>query len=240
MGLLNEFGELFLPRRCAGCGRENVSLCTACLQLLGGIPRAMEPRYGQIPVVGVSEYNSRLSHMVVNFKDNGRRDICDPLALALSRSVAAALDLTGYRGGPIRLFPAPSSARARLRRGGSHTATLAVRAVELTPELPLEVCDVLRTKRSSDQVGLGAHERAANVERSQYLSPQVRTSMRPTAAVSQGSGTGIDLLVDDFSTTGATLAESARLLASVQVRAAAGAVLGLGRGGTRFVSPFTV
>jgi hypothetical protein len=35
-----------------------------------------------------------------------------------------------------------------------------------------------------------------------------------------------DLLVDDFSTTGATLAESARLLASVQIRPAAGAVLG--------------
>ena len=40
MGLLGEFGELLLPRRCAGCGRENVSLCTRCLRLLGGIPRA--------------------------------------------------------------------------------------------------------------------------------------------------------------------------------------------------------
>ena len=48
------------------------------------------------------------------------------------------------------------------------------------------------------------------------------------------------LVVDDFSTTGATLAESTRLLASVQIRPAAGVVLGLGRGGTRFVSPFTV
>lgn len=162
MGLLEEVGELLLPRRCAGCGRENVSLCTSCLQLLGGIPRAMEPRYGQIPIVGVCEYNSRISRMVVGYKDGGRRDILDPLALALNRSVVAALDLIGYRGGAIRLFPAPSSARARRRRGGSHTAALARRAQELAPELPLEVHDVLRAERSRDQVGLGAKERSKN------------------------------------------------------------------------------
>ncbi|MGO3022897.1 MAG: ComF family protein, partial [Brevibacterium sp.] len=75
MGLLGEVGELLLPRRCAGCGRENVSLCTRCLQLLGGIPRAMEPRYGSIPIVGVCEYNSQISKMVVGYKDEGRRDI---------------------------------------------------------------------------------------------------------------------------------------------------------------------
>src|SRR5690625_1337345 len=111
MGLLGEFGELLLPRRCAGCGRESVSLCTSCLQLLGGIPRAMEPRYGRIPIIGVCEYDSRISRMVVGFKDEGRRDILDPLALALARSIVAALDLTGYIGGGIRLFPARSEER---------------------------------------------------------------------------------------------------------------------------------
>lgn len=240
MGLLGEFGELLLPRRCAGCGRENVSLCTKCLQLLGGIPRAMEPRYGQIPIVGVCEYESRISRMVVGFKDEGRRDIRDPLALALARSIVAALDLIGYTGGSIRLFPAPSSDRARRRRGGSHTVSLARRAAELAPELPIEVHDVLLARRSRDQVGLGAHERAENASRTQYLDPSGLA-----AATANGTPDGpvdapADLLVDDFSTTGATLAESARLLASVQIRPAAGAVLGLGRGGTRFVSPFTV
>lgn len=240
MGLLEEFGELLLPRRCAGCGRENVSLCTTCLQLLGGIPRAMEPRYGQIPIVGVCEYDSHISRMVVGFKDEGRRDIRDPLALALARSIVAALDLIGYTGGSIRLFPAPSSDRARRRRGGSHTVSLARRAAELAPELPIEVHDVLLARRSRDQVGLGAHERAENASGTQYLDPS-------GLAAATGNGTpdgpvdaSADLLVDDFSTTGATLAESARLLASVQIRPAAGAVLGLGRGGTRFVSPFTV
>lgn len=236
MGLLGEFGELLLPRRCAGCGRENVSLCTRCLRLLGGIPRAMEPRYGTIPIVGVCEYNSQISKMVVGYKDEGRRDILDPLALALTRSIVAALDLIGYSGGAIRLFPAPSSDRARRRRGGSHTAALANRAKELSPELPLEVFDVLAAKRSRDQVGLGAIERARNAERTQYLN---RRRIAEIPEMGAGSAPA-DLLIDDFSTTGATLAESARLLASVQIRPAAGAVLGLGRGGTRFVSPFTV
>ncbi|GAA1528518.1 MULTISPECIES: ComF family protein [Brevibacterium] len=240
MGLLTEFGELFLPRRCAGCGREDVSLCTACLKLLGGIPRAMEPRYGQIPVVGVSEYSSQVSHMVVNFKDNGRRDILDPLALALARSITAALELAHHSGGRVRLFPAPSSPQARRRRGGSHTAALARRAAELVPELSLEVVDVLLTRRHHDQVGLGAHARQRNVARSQYLEPRASDSISPAGGDESGSESGADILVDDFSTTGATLAESARVLASVQIRPAAGAVLGLGRGGTRFVSPFTV
>ncbi|WP_210605148.1 ComF family protein [Brevibacterium oceani] len=240
MGLLGEIGELLLPRRCAGCGRENVSLCTACLQLLAGIPRAMEPRYGQIPVVGICEYNSRISRMVVGFKDEGRRDIRDPLAMGLARSIVAALDLIGYTGGPIRLFPAPSSDRARRRRGGSHTVSLAQRAAELAPELPLEVHDVLLARRSRDQVGLGAKDRAQNAARTQYLN---RSELDRTVAADTEDASAeapADLLIDDFSTTGATLAESARLLASVQIRPAAGAVLGLGRGGTRFVSPFTV
>ncbi|UVI37429.1 ComF family protein [Brevibacterium spongiae] len=240
MGLLGEFSELLLPRRCAGCGRENVSLCTACLQMLGGIPRAMEPRYGQIPIVGVCEYNSRISRMVIGFKDEGRRDILDPLALALTRSVVATLDLIDYRGGGIRLFPAPSSARARRRRGGSHTAALARRAMELAPGLPLEVHDVLRAERSRDQVGLGAKERANNAARTQHLDAAGLEIIRSSDTRDRGRTASADILVDDFSTTGATLAESARLLTSVQIRPAAGAVLGLGRGGTRFVSPFTV
>jgi predicted amidophosphoribosyltransferase len=240
MGLFGEVGELFLPRRCAGCGREGVSLCTGCLQLLGGIPRAMEPRFGQIPIVGICEYNSRISKMVVGFKDDGRRDILDPLALALTRSIVAVLDLIGYQGGTIRLFPAPSSARARRRRGGSHTAALVLRAAELTPELPLAVCDVLLADRTKDQVGLGAKERAKNAARTQYLDPARLDAIAADGAHSSGAAASADILVDDFSTTGATLAESARLLASVQIRPAAGAVLGLGRGGTRFVSPFTV
>ncbi|GAA1849479.1 ComF family protein [Brevibacterium marinum] len=240
MGLLTEFGELLLPRRCAGCGREGVSLCTACLTQLGGIPRAMEPRYGQIPVVGVSEYSSQLSHMVVDFKDNGRRDILDPLALALARSITAALELVRHSGGRVRLFPAPSSQRARRRRGGSHTAALAERAAELAPELSLQVVDVLVAKRHPDQVGLGAHARQRNVSRSQFLNPRILPSILPADAAGAEPTHGADLLIDDFSTTGATLAESARVLASVQIRPAAGAVLGLGRGGTRFVSPFTV
>lgn len=240
MGLLSEFGELFLPRRCAGCGREYVSLCTACLHLLGGIPRAMEPRYGQIPVVGVSEYSSEVSHMVVDFKDNGRRDILDPLALALARSITAALELTHHSGGRVRLFPAPSSQRARRRRGGSHTAALATRAAELVPELSLEVLDVLVTRRRNDQVGLGAHARESNVAGSQFLDPKFAAANVRGQLPDSVPKCGVDLLVDDFSTTGATLAESARVLASVQIRPAAGAVLGLGRGGTRFVSPFTV
>ena len=98
MGLLSEFSDLFLPRRCAGCGRETVSLCTTCLMLLGGIPRAMEPRYGTLPVVGVSEYNSRVSHMVVNFKDNGRRDVLDPLERGEARAAAVALAPPPDRG----------------------------------------------------------------------------------------------------------------------------------------------
>ncbi|MBE4695691.1 MULTISPECIES: ComF family protein [Brevibacterium] len=232
MGLLSELSELFLPRRCAGCGRETVSLCTTCLQLLGGIPRAMETRYATLPVVGVSEYNSRLSHMVVNFKDNGRRDILDPLALGLARSIVAALDLVGHSGGPVRVVPAPSSEQAKRRRGGSHTAVLARRAAALSPELSLVVADVLVARRRHDQVGLGAHARAENARQSQFLIPDYAAEI--------GREMPTTLLVDDFSTTGATLAESTRVLTSVQVRPTAAAVIGLGRGGTRFVSPFTV
>ncbi|WP_309132482.1 ComF family protein [Brevibacterium sp.] len=236
MGLLTEFSELFLPRRCAGCGRENVSLCTACLHLLGGIPRAMEPRYGTIPVVGIAEYTSHLSHMVVNFKDNGRRDILDPLALGLARSITAALEMTHCSSGPVLVIPAPSSQRARRRRGGSHTAALARRAAALAPELSLQVADVLRSHRRRDQVGLGARAREENAWGTQLIDAGQVNALGRTAIAEAH----ISILVDDFATTGATLAESARILASVQIRPAIAAVIGLGRGGTRFVSPFTV
>lgn len=236
MRLLSEVAELFLPRRCAGCGREGVSLCTGCLTLLAGVPRAMVPRYGHLPVLGVSEFDTRVSHIVTSFKDGGRGDVLEPLAVALARSIVGALDLIGHRGGRVRVVPAPSSERARRSRGGSHVALLARHAGVLHPELGIDVIDVLAAKRRRDQVGLGAGARSRNVAGTQFLRKGTGTGEE----IRRLAGSAPVILVDDVATTGATLAESTRVLESVQIRPAVAAVIGLGRGGTRFVSSFTV
>lgn len=209
--------DLLLGARCHGCGLAGWGLCPTC--------RAMVARhrpYVTVPdpapvgfptTVTSAPYEEVLRHVVSAHKDRQALALTRFLAERLALSVHALLAAPGARaaGRPVSLVPVPSAAAAVRRRGFDATTSMArLAARRLAPTHLVGVERLLAQRRGVlDQAGLTAEQRAANLRRGVRL----RTAGRGRPVV----------LVDDVVTTGASLAEAARVLraAGVEVLGAA-------------------
>jgi len=220
IGTLRALADLALPVGCAACGRPDHLLCAACavglaacLWPAGPIPvRPWPAPPGLAPVHSAGRYAGPLAAVVAAYKDDGRRDCAGLLGDLLARSVDAAIAgsaalvaTLGHGDGPVLVVPVPSSAASRRRRGDAPLVTLARRAlVGLDPDEAL-LADALRTRRRvADQAGLGARERAVNLEHAMAVRPSWEAVVQGAACV----------VVDDVLTTGSTLLEATRALRS--------------------------
>jgi ComF family protein len=141
------------------------------------------------------EYEGALRDIIHAFKYDGRRSLASPLA-AIMRDA----------GGDVlrdadAIVPVPLHALRRLRRGFNQASDLARR-------LDHEVVHALwRTRATPPQAGLTAAARRRNVRRAFRLS-----SLLPRRTRSRFIEGRLVVLVDDVSTTGATLDACARVL----------------------------
>jgi predicted amidophosphoribosyltransferase len=137
----------------------------------------------------------------VAFKDEQVRRLSGPLGQLLARAASDALaDAQVPRGIPVWVVPVPSRRSAVRSRGADHSAVLAGRAARIlrAAGIPAHRCPALEHVRASrDQVGLTREERTANVAGS------LRALDLPP---------GVIIVVDDVTTTGATVAEAVRAL----------------------------
>jgi ComF family protein len=194
-------------------------LCDACgdplpsLRVLGHPDAVCARCRRQPPTVDRSRaagtYEGALRQIVFAIKYEGRRSLTGPLAELMrlrGQDVLAGADC---------LVPVPLHWRRRHRRGFNQ-------AVELARGLGLPVCCALRRVRATrPQVQLPAAERHRNVRNAFALSR--RSWLQSLSARPQNPVQGkCVVLVDDVSTTGATLDECARALkaaGAVEVRA---------------------
>ncbi|HZI98113.1 MAG TPA: phosphoribosyltransferase family protein [Actinomycetales bacterium] len=199
-----DLARLVLPVSCPGCGLPDVPLCGACRDVLaaGAVPVGALSHPGCPPVWCVGSYDGALRDVVLAWKDRGRHDLGDVLARSLARSVAAALPPAPPGG--VHLVPAPSSRAAVAGRGGDLLADVTRRVAHLLRRRGrvVSTAPLLRQRRGvRDQSGLGIASRRGNLDGSLRL----RRGVRPRGLVC--------VLVDDVVTTGATLAEAARVVA---------------------------
>jgi predicted amidophosphoribosyltransferase len=214
-GWLAEVGraalDLVVPQRCAGCGRPGLAWCLPCAELCAGpslvVPIAVACR-------AAAPHSGPAGRAVVAFKDRGTRRLASPLGDLLA---GAVLDLLSGSpvppGEPVWLVPIPARRSARRARGADHMEVLAARAARRLRSVgvPAHRCAALvHVRDSRDQVGLGRAQRQANV-----------TGTLRGAGVPQG----LLVVVDDVTTTGATLVEGIRALAAVDGRIAAAATV---------------
>ena len=153
-------------------------------------------------IAASGEHAGVLRLAIVAWKEEGRTALLRPLAHLLAASVVEVM----RDPGPVVLVPVPTTRRSRVARGADVVGQLAREAAVLLRRTGADVTvrAALRVvRRTSDQSGLGAGERARNLHGA--------FGVRAPAGL---AGREI-VVVDDIVTTGATLREAARVLASV-------------------------
>ena len=144
----------------------------------------------------VDHYEGRLRDIIHALKYEGRRSIAPPLG-ALMRSCGQEL-----LSGADVVVPVPLHPRRERSRGFNQ-------ADDLARQLGLPIAPLLRRVRSTaSQIELAADERVSNVEGAFALRLPTPASRLPAVIV----------LVDDVSTTGATLEACALVLKRAGVR----------------------
>ena len=190
--------DLAVPQQCAGCGRPGRVWCRSCEQACIGASLAVPL---VVPCRAACDHAGPAGRAVVAFKDQHVRRLARPLADLLAVAVVDALaDARVSRRAPVWVVPVPSRRSAVRARGADHTSVLAGRAARLLRRTGVQAhrLPALTSVRASrDQVGLTRGQRRINVEH----------TMRAHEVPS-----GVIVLIDDVSTTGATLGEGIRAL----------------------------
>jgi len=159
-------------------------------------PYVITPRLDPgVPVLSLGRYAGARRQAVVGVKEHGRVDLLEPLGAAVCAALANLLTW-GVLDVPVTVVPAPTRGSAARRRGGDPVTRLAHRAARQLPGV--SVAPVLRLRPfTRDSVGLSSAAREANI------AGHVRF---------RGAVDGPVVLLDDVVTTGATAAESVRVL----------------------------
>jgi ComF family protein len=195
--------DVLLPPACPGCGREGEIVCSGCGQALtrreaepGGVPLGLAARQppGIVQLEWCAAYNGPARACLHALKYDGERRLVQPLAAIMARRWARA----GI-GGDV-LVPVPVHA-ARKRQRGFDQAELLARAIGQHLSLPVANA-VRRASKTTAQHALGRQARASNVGHAFAPDPALANEVRGRWAV----------LIDDLTTTGATLSGCAQAL----------------------------
>jgi predicted amidophosphoribosyltransferase len=191
--------DLVLPLECGGCGAPSTRWCPACVRELAvkpDEPHLITPRLDPgVPVFSLGRYAGARREAIVAVKEHGRTDLIKPLAGALHFGLEHLLTW-GVIDTPLHVVPAPTRRSAARRRGGDPVTRMARAATD--GHAAIEVTQALRMRAFvRDSVGLSSSDRQRNI------AGRVK-AVKPVA--------GDVLVVDDIVTTGATAAESIRVL----------------------------
>ncbi|MEB3048836.1 ComF family protein [Mycolicibacter sp. MYC123] len=208
--------DAVLPLRCGGCGAPDTRWCAVCagqLAVAPDEPRLVSPRLDpQVPVFALGRYAGARRRAIIAVKERGRTDLIAPLAVPLVGALHRLL-CWGMLDAPLTIVPAPTRRSAARRRGGDPIARIAAAATSGHPGIT--VAPALRMRAlTRDSVGLGSGARERNLAGGVLL--------RHCAIPKSG---GDVLLVDDVVTTGATLAESVRVLRAGGISVSAALVI---------------
>ena len=213
--------EFLFPPVCPGCGRLGYPICPHCRAAIVSIPgsdcricnrqldvadicgRCNAQNHSLERVYAAAVYSGPVRDAIARFKYNNHRFLADALGELLARRIRGE-SLDSFRVAPVPLH------RNRRKSRGYNQSELLGRCVSERLGLRYEPNGLERVRDTNPQVGRNFKERLANVK----------------GAFGAGSASldGKDvLLVDDLSTTGATLeacAKAARNAGASSVRAA--------------------
>lgn len=214
-GLTHRLLDLALPATCPGCGREGDPICRACrpalevrLERAAGAPIGL-PAELPAPLVQldwVAPFAGAVRAALHALKYSGERRLAGPLGEAAAERWRRA-----GAGGDL-IVPVPVHAERARQRGYDQAALL---AEVVGARLGLPTASILeRHRRTIAQFDLDRSHRGSNVSGAFRLRPG-------TTAQATVRGRWV-VLVDDVTTTGATLAACAEALVAEGALAVSG------------------
>lgn len=225
--VMHQFLDMLFPVQCAGCQRSGHVLCPACIAQIQPLPSPfcqlcgtpLSPdggckncQYHPSKLSGqraVSLYQEPLRGCIHGLKYDGNTRLAQPLGLLLAQAYVRY----GLRAD--MLIPVPLHSERQQQRGYNHALLLAeVCAAQLG--LPLNSGILVRQRATVAQVNLHPRERYQNVEGA-FACVSASTSK---AIIGRSI-----VIIDDVSTTGATLEACAAPLFAAGVREVWGLVL---------------
>lgn len=209
--------DLVVPVTCGGCGRAGRHWCARCARRLSDTPIECVPRVSpHVPVWALGRYRGPHRHAVIALKEHGRRDLAEPLGLALARAITTLARWAELPDAArLLVVPAPTRRLAARRRGGDPVLTIARHAAEALGAGVRLQPTLMIAAGTRDSAGLDARERARNL----------RGAVRPSPSARAPGADDVTIVVDDVLTTGATVAESVRVLTTGGHRVAAAVVI---------------
>ena len=202
--------DVLLPPTCPGCGREGEIICGRCRKALtrrlrepAGVPLGLPSKVpaGIVQLEWCAAYNGPARACLHALKYDGERRLVGPLAEIMAERWARA----GIGGDVIAYVPVHA---ARRKQRGFDQAELLARGVASRLGLPV-VPAVRRATKTTAQHALGRRARATNVGHAFAADPRYADAVRGSWIV----------LIDDLTTTGATLAGCAAVLYEAQAQA---------------------
>ena len=225
--------DMVLPNRCVRCQREGGIFCDRCKKYISitNPSYVMEDVYGfeKLLVAGLKE--GWFERMVRDFKYNGRRDYGEFLAEKLGEVILGEIEkmkLNGEWGDMSRRFcdgemevkeivlvPLPTIRKHIRERGFDHTLRLCFELENFLQKrleklgMKVEYRDLLVRKNKTVQVGKEKKERVKQAEKAYGIREGIKIENKT-----------LYILVDDVTTTGASLLAAKKILQADQVWAA--------------------
>ena len=207
--------DMVLPNRCVRCQREGGIFCDRCKKYISIINPGyvMNDMYGfeKLLVAGLKE--GWFERLVRDFKYRGRRDYGEFLAEKLGEVIFGEVKRIEIR--KIVLVPLPTIRKHIRERGFDHTLRLCFELEKFLSKrlddlgMSVEYQDLLVRKNKTVQVGKEKKERVKQAEKAYGICEGVKLD-RST----------LYILVDDVTTTGASLAAAKKILQANLVWAA--------------------
>ena len=207
--------DMVLPNRCVRCQREGGIFCDRCKKYISIINPGyvMNDVYGfeKLLVAGLKE--GWFERLVRDFKYKGRRDYGEFLAEKLGEVIFGEVKRIEIR--KIVLVPLPTIRKHIRERGFDHTLRLCFELEKFLSKrleklgVKVEYEDLLVRKNKTVQVGKEKKERMKQAEKAYGIRDGVKIESKT-----------LYILVDDVTTTGASLAAAKKILQADQVWAA--------------------
>ncbi len=190
--ILSLISDILFPLNCLGCGQDGIIICDTCLHKIN-VSKLTFIIPGIEHSLIACDYNQKnVATLIKQLKYNNLKNNSQPLGQLLVQRLGLENDIPNFTIIPIPLH------KKRLKRRGFNQSQLLAETVAKNFHCPINT-SLVRIKNTQPQASLKEKQRHQNmIDAFAYPGPKL-------------TGQNI-LLIDDVTTTGATLMQAAKVL----------------------------